>query len=61
MRSGCQCTSARMLKMCFESCIYDGKFLTRGLRKQSTYCDSLSVGPPMPETMGLPGGKGAGL
>ena len=45
---------------CVVSLIYDSCFLVTGCRSESTKLEirTRSVGPPLPETMGLPTGIG---
>ena len=48
--------SWRILIIWVESLIYDLDSGTNGPMKWSTNWDIFSVGPPLPETIGLPGG-----
>ena len=42
---------------CVVSLIYDSCFLVTGCRSESAKLEIRSVGPPLPETMGLPTGN----
>ena len=45
-----------LLRKCVVSLMYDGSLETSGFRMLLTYSEMCSVGWPLAETMGLPGG-----
>ena len=49
--------SMKLIK-CVVSLMYDSCFLAIGCKSESTKLDIRSVGPPLPETIGLPTGTG---